>query len=221
MASEFDLSGSQLWPTMVFRRKWADYATYVDALCDHLYAVQTQSKENIASGVAIASKSMDGLFESDFDLLEAQVEPIQRLRQWIVETVAMAVGIANGHRGDPNLIRVEFTESWCHISNQGGFHDAHYHGNCSWCGIFYVRSASCRPTDATGAGNGISRFYSPIPTGGAIQDFGGQYLSSNRIDVTPQDGLLILFPSYLLHSGLPYKGDDDRLLIAFNTKSYL
>jgi hypothetical protein len=41
------------------------------------------------------------------------------------------------------------------------------------------------------------------------------------MDVPPIPGTLVLFPAYLLHSGLPYKGDKDRVLLAFNTTSTL
>jgi len=118
-------------------------------------------------------------------------------------------------------VRVEFPDSWSHITNDGGFHDAHYHGNCSWCGIYYVQSGDSRGTSASGVGNGISRFYSPIGTGALLNDYGNAYLTSNRIDITPVDGLLFLFPAYLLHSGLPYTGGEDRILIAFNSRSEL
>jgi hypothetical protein len=34
-------------------------------------------------------------------------------------------------------------------------------------------------------------------------------------------GTLVLFPAYLLHSGLPYKGDRDRVILSFNSRSTL
>ena len=64
----------------------------------------------------------------------------------------------------------------------------------------------------------MSRFYSPIGTGGAFSDYGNAYLSSNRVDITPVDGMLLLFPSYLLHSALPYRGEKDRIVISFNSQ---
>jgi hypothetical protein len=34
-----------------------------------------------------------------------------------------------------------------------------------------------------------------------------------------QEGLLLIFPSHLLHSGLPYRGESERLVIAFNAQA--
>jgi uncharacterized protein (TIGR02466 family) len=219
MADEHDLGGRQAWPTMFFYRKWKDHAAHAPGIVEHLYQRRDRNRGNIASGVAPAAKSGRGLYESDFDLLDAPHDGVRSLRAWFAETVAAAVSVANGGRVNPKRVRVEFPDSWAHITNDGGFHDAHYHGNCSWCGIYYVQAGDARGTEAAAPGNGVSRFYSPIPTGGMATDYGSAYLSTNRIDITPVDGLLILFPAYLLHSGLPYTGKADRILIAFNSRS--
>jgi hypothetical protein len=219
MADEYDLGGRQAWPTMFFYRKWKDHAAHAPGIIEHLYQRRARGGGNIASGVAHTAKSRGGLYESDFDLLDEPHDGIRAVRAWLAQTVAAAVSIANGGRVNPGRIRVEFPDSWSHITNDGGFHDAHYHGNCSWCGIYYVQAGDVRGTDASGPGNGVSRFYSPIGTGGLLNDYGNAYLTSNRIDITPVDGLLVLFPAYLLHSGLPYTGKTDRILIAFNSRS--
>ena len=113
------------------------------------------------------------------------------------------------------------TESWFHITNDGGYHDAHVHNKCSWCGIYYLQAGECTPTDESGPGNGINRLYSPLPSGGAYIDYGNQYRTMNQADIVPRDGLLLLFPSYLLHSALAYRGQRDRIAISFNSQTTL
>lgn len=224
MPGEFDLGGRQSWPTMFFYRKWKDHPAEAAGIIEHLYQSKASSSQNIASGVAPSAKAAHGLYESDFDLLKSDHAGVRKLAGWIEQTVRDAVIVANGNRVKPDQVRVEIPESWSHITNDGGFHDAHYHGECSWCGIFYVQAGDARPTAAGpsgAAGNGVSRFYSPVGTGGFLNDYGNAYLSSNRVDIAPVDGMLILFPSYLLHSGLPYSGKQDRVIIAFNSRSYL
>jgi hypothetical protein len=221
MADEYALGGRQAWPTMFFHRKWKEHPTHAPSIIRHLYERRDQAAARIASGVAPSAKSARGLYESDFDLLDADHDGIRSLRTWFQQTIADAVSVANGARSRPQKVSVEITDSWSHITNDGGFHDAHFHGNCSWCGIYYVQAGDSRGTDATGAGNGISRFYSPIGTGALLGDYGNAYLTSNRIDITPVDGMLLLFPAYLLHSGLPYAGKSDRIVIAFNSRSDL
>ena len=45
---------------------------------------------------------------------------------------------------------------------------------------------------------------------------GGNRLSSNAIDVTPEPGLLVLFPSYLVHEVVASAADSARISFAFN-----
>ena len=39
-----------------------------------------------------------------------------------------------------------------------------------------------------------------------------------RYKVRPQDGMLLVFPSWLLHFVNPYLSDDERISIAFNSR---
>jgi uncharacterized protein (TIGR02466 family) len=133
----------------------------------------------------------------------------------------MAVSHVNGGKAEPSRIEVEIPDSWYHITNDGGFHDAHYHGGCSWCGIYYVRLGDSGQKSGKGAPNGGSRFYSPHCGGGIYKDYGNKYLDSAYADPPVSDGTLLLFPAYLLHSGLPYRGEQDRIVIAFNSRSLL
>ena len=69
-----------------------------------------------------------------------------------------------------------------------------------------------------GAPNGANRFYSPLRAGGGFKDYGNRYLDFNYTDPPLRDGLLLLFPSYLMHSGLAYRGEKDRIVISFNSR---
>lgn len=221
MAAQQSIGVQRMWPTMFYVFQRADHAAEAPALIEYLYQLRREQEGQIASGVAPKAKSAEGLFEGDFDLLSRDHPSIKKLRAHIVRCVQVAVSHVNGGKDDPERIEVEIDDSWYHITNNGGFHDAHYHNGCSWCGIYYVRLGDAGPSPQGGAPNGGSRFYSPLVVGGAFKDYGNKYLNSNYIDPPINDGLLILFPSYLLHSGLPYRGEQDRIVIAFNSKSVL
>lgn len=40
----------------------------------------------------------------------------------------------------------------------------------------------------------------------------------DSIDVQPDEGMLVLFPSYLPHKAMAYEGDKDRIIISFNAQ---
>lgn len=218
------ISITDAWPTTMFLCDWPGNAECAPAIIDDLRNRAKAFKNPIASGIATSAKSATGLIESPLDLFRTTKEPnLVALIGWIAGCVRAAVSQVNGGVVPPEKLRVEFTESWFHITNNSGFHDAHTHGNCSWCGIYYLAAGDPDPVPESGstkAGNGVNRFYGPLPTGGMIRDYGNGYLGRYYIDVQPIEGRLVLFPSYLMHSALPYIGSADRIVLAFNTRTY-
>jgi uncharacterized protein (TIGR02466 family) len=216
----FDLQGVQAWPTMFFTRRWRDFATDGPSIIASLYELKSRQRRAVDSDVAVDAKSASGLYESGFDLLAEPHETLTKLRRFIESSVAVAAGVANGRQVPPEDLVVTIVDSWYHISNDGGFHDAHHHHGCSWCGIVYLRIGESGRRGQGGAPNGGSRFYCPLLHGGGYRDYGNRYLTVS-MDAPLEDGLLLLFPSYLLHAGLPYRGGEDRVLIAFNARVHV
>jgi uncharacterized protein (TIGR02466 family) len=215
------MTASPIWATNMYFCRWGDHQQEAPEIISHMYELRDKATSNISSGVAVAAKPQKGLFESKFDLFDTQHPGMKKLIAFIGNALCHAVSQVHQGRVLPNQIRAAAVESWCHITNDGGFHDSHQHHQCSWCGIFYLQSGDVEPPAAdSGARNGVNRFYSPIGIGGAYQDDGNAYLRNSNFDVTPEDGLLVLFPSYLLHSALPYSGKQDRVCIAFNSQIF-
>ncbi|MBU6275741.1 MAG: hypothetical protein KGQ61_03825 [Planctomycetes bacterium] len=224
MATESDggdgLRGVQAWATMFFLRQWRDFERWREPIVEHVRILRQRQRTTVDSDVAIGSKPAAGLAESDFDLFAHSADEFAALIEFIRGTVAMAATIANTPSGTPAELVVELVDSWYHVTNDSGFHDAHWHDGCSWCGIFYVAVGDSGPSPSGAAPNGGSRFYSPLLTGGGYRDFGNRYLTPS-LDVPIRDGMLLIFPSYLLHAALPYRGHADRIVIAFNARVHL
>ena len=224
MQQQNRISIMQAWPASLFFCDWPDQNERGARLAAHLQDVARGFSKSIESGVAASSKSAEGLVESPLDLFDTtENADLQALADWIRQSVSAVVAQVNGGQVPANRLDVRFNESWFHITNDGGFHDAHVHGNCSWCGIFYLASGDPDevPRDGTDkAGNGVNRFYAHIPTGGMADDYGSMYLRRSYIDVQPMDGRMVIFPSFLLHSALPYRGQRDRIIMAFNSQTY-
>src|SRR5262245_38540113 len=217
MSAAIAVVQSLAWPTVFYTATWPEHVEQAPAIIAYLRQRQAEFATNIASGVARIAKSQRGLVESDFDLFEWPHPGIARLKSFVERVLQGAVAQVNGSNAELERIRPVITESWFHITNDGGFHDAHVHEQCSWCGIYYLQAGDCSPTDESGPGNGVNRFYSPLPSGG-IGDYGNAYLRSNRVDVVPKEGTMVLFPSFIMHSALPYRGKQDRIVISFNSQ---
>ena len=211
----FDLQCFQAWTTMLFTRRWREFAGECPDIIAFLRELQSHQASAVDSNVAVAAKSGRGLYESDFDLFSQPHENLTKLLRFIESSLAMAASVANGQAVPPQDLVVTIVDSWYHITNDGGFHDAHHHHGCSWCGIVYLQIGESGRDASGGAPNGGSRFYSPLITGGLYRDYGNKYLNET-MDVPLEDGLLVLFPSYMWHGTVPFASDEKRLTCAFD-----
>lgn len=219
MQSKNQLQGLQLWPSMLFFQVWSDFSVYKDRILRSILELKNQQTQPIDSQIALNAKSAVGLYESNFDLFKSDRDGIPDLVRFIETSLKLAVSVAHSQLVTPSQLAVNFVDSWYHVTTSGGFHDAHWHHGCSWCGIFYLEIGDCQGGTAS-APNGGSRFYCPICIGGAYKDAGNRYMHPHY-DPTLENGLLLIFPSHLLHSGLPYFGDKPRVVIAFNAQIHL
>jgi uncharacterized protein (TIGR02466 family) len=121
------------------------------------------------------------------------------------------------------LMDLQFVGCWFQIQNGQAFHDVHTHGNCSWSGVYYAQIDTAERRHqhpALGKLNGVTRFYGPYTQyqAGAYMDMGNSYLQNNSIDIQPEEGMLVLFPTYLPHKAMAYEGDKDRIIVSFNVQ---
>ena len=106
--------------------------------------------------------------------------------------------------------RFELTTSWANKHSTSDFSQEHNHVNSLISGILFISI----PEDS---GNNV--FYNPNPNLGLSLEFNytdfNQY-NSNKIEMKPTAGDLLIFPSSLKHSVTKNKSNDDRYTIAFN-----
>jgi uncharacterized protein (TIGR02466 family) len=111
-------------------------------------------------------------------------------------------------------VTVEIHESWCHITRDGGYHDMHAHPGSSWSAIYYVDTGDMGAAEDK---NGVNRFYNPNNCGYA--DAGMAWVNRNTsIDFRAEPGMMVVFPSWLQHSAVVYRGKKDRIVIALNCR---
>ena len=198
-----------LWPVKMYDFQWPEHNIYKQELirvCDDLEA----SKK--ASGVAPGAKS--NLYESGFDFCKIDNPAVLAMSHFMKNSLFQAASDANKGLWQAGMnIQVEIHESWCHITQDGGYHDMHVHPNSSWSAIYYLELAD---TDVK-TKNGLNRFYRPYDV--MWTDAANAYLSrDNSIDINAEEGQLIVFPSFVQHAALTYRGKRPRYVIAINSQ---
>ena len=207
-----EFNASFLWGTPLIETKYPDHARHKEALVGYCYEFERKAKNPIESGVTVKRKA--NLYESRFDFFTHPMPEVQALRTFCAQALAEAVlKLINHAEGGAAVQRVavDLYESWIHITHEGGYHEVHNHPNCTWCGIYYLEPAECTVEPL----NGVNRFFSPVDI--MFDDPGTRAYPQKPISVKPEEGKLFMFPSYVKHLAVPYRGTRDRIIISFNS----
>jgi uncharacterized protein (TIGR02466 family) len=205
-----------LWPTPILVKTFPEHQSVNAELVKLFY----QHRE-LHGGAA------RNVYSSQDDLLQRYDHPaLKSLFGFISNSVfeiADAMNKPIWQQTAASKLQMHIVGAWFQIQNQYGFHDIHNHGNCSWSGVYYVQiddTAQREQHSVLGQRNGITRFYSHQLNllGGAHIDMGNAYLQQSTFDMTPKEGGLIVFPSWLNHKAMPYDGEKDRIIISFNAQ---
>ena len=104
---------------------------------------------------------------------------------------------------------IEITGCWANLYAPGAAHRAHSHPNNYLSAVYYVR---------TWPGADSINFHDPRSQAGVIRPPVTELTSANtdQVVVRVKDGMLLVFPSYLVHSVDANAGSESRVSVSFN-----
>ena len=86
---------------------------------------------------------------------------------------------------------------WSVVLKQGGYQKRHIHPESVISGVVYLQLPKESANEDKKEGNLV-------------------FPSNNMKMITPKEGMVVLFPSYLAHETIPIKSNEERICIAFN-----
>jgi len=100
-------------------------------------------------------------------------------------------------------------EMWLNKNGPGDFNKAHIHPNAILSGAYYVQAPE---------GSGNIELYDPVPARlmNVYPIKKRKRINSQAVEYRAEDGLLLIFPSWLQHAVQPNRSDDYRVSISFN-----
>ena len=191
------------------------FATHIDhyLLPDHetlnpelLAAIAGWRREDpgLASSNRLGWHSSRGLFrrgEAPFQVLQHQIRS------------ALANGVRRYWRDfDPARFGMA-CEGWVNVNGQGAFNTPHEHAAFHLSGCYYVSVPSESADDSSGA----LEFINPAGAGAAAFPNGAP-LVEPKMRLRPRAGMMVIFPSHVLHWVYPNQDAADRVSIAFNMR---
>jgi uncharacterized protein (TIGR02466 family) len=156
-----------------------------------------------------AVKSNIGGWQSEADFLTWGGSAVTTLGRYLATAVEIAT--AKLPLVAPNLkIKFELV-AWAAVNRKGDYNTSHVHPGATWSGVYYVDPGD-QPEQGLGA---VLELEHPIQA--MVMNFFPGLLPSTLV-VRPEAGLVILFPSCLVHNVRIYRGDRPRICVPFNAR---
>jgi len=115
--------------------------------------------------------------------------------------------------------------SWAIINRKNDYNLPHSHSNANWSCVYYVDAGNKieNPKNKAEKLSGNLILFDPrgslVDNSRIISNHDKMYedmFGDTKVTITPTAGLLLFFPSWLMHSVLPYKGTKPRIIISMN-----
>ena len=188
-----------LFPTPVWTLQLENYKSVNEAMFDYIKSKQKKD----ATG--ISKSNVKGWHSNDFNLNDK--EP-QNFIAFILPSIEQIMTDMNWEK-DKQTAKIN--NMWAIINTGGSANLRHQHGNSTISGAYYVRA----PIDS-----GDIVFYDPrpAPVYSHPNIVKPNLLNAQVNGISPKEGALVLFPSYLDHSVNENKSNEERIVISFNIR---
>ena len=183
--------------TPIWTSKIDNYKKINNMMSNYIYNLQERDPEGIIKS------NLKGWHSKNFDMKNDEPKNfIEAIKKNINETI-------NDMGWDLNNQVVTLSNMWAIINKKGAMNQKHHHSNSDLSAAYYV-------TAKDGCGDII--FYDPRPGKVYKHPLSNtpNLLNANNNGVSPEPGMLVLFPSYLEHSVNPNMSDHERIVISFN-----
>jgi uncharacterized protein (TIGR02466 family) len=128
--------------------------------------------------------------------------------RWLMNQVSTFVRGALGSYFDMEQPPdITMSSCWANAGGRGAWNTPHNHMPSHWSGVIYVQADGCQENEEDLGG--LIEFLNPYPVG---VHYGQQMTSTFE----PKNGLVLLFPAYLVHYVHPNRQDRTRISISFN-----
>ena len=188
-----------LFPTPVWTLQLDNYKIVNEQMYDYIKSEQSKDQ------AGINKSNVKGWHSKDFNLNED--EP-QKFISFILPAIEQVMIDMNWEKQKQTA---KINNMWAIINTGGAANLRHQHGNSTISGAYYVRAPK---------NSGDIVFYDPrpAPVYSHPNVTNPNLLNAQINGVSPKEGALVLFPSFLDHSVNENLSNNERIVISFNIK---
>ena len=183
--------------TPIWTSKIDNYEEINNMMNNYIYNLQEKDPEGVIKS------NLKGWHSKNFDMKDD--EP-KKFIEAIKKNINKAI---NDMDWDLSSQEVTLSNMWAIINKRGAMNQKHHHSNSDLSAAYYV-------TAKENCGDII--FYDPRPARVYKHPIAKKpnILNATINSISPEPGMLILFPSYLEHSVNPNLSEHERIVISFN-----
>ena len=186
-----------LFPTPVWTFSLDNYQDINEEMYNHIKSEQEKDQSGIYKS------NVKGWHSKDFDL---QGKEVQNFIAFISPSIEKVMADMNWEKQKQTA---KINNMWAIVNTGGAANLRHQHGNSTVSGAYYVRAPK---------NSGDIVFYDPrpAPVYSHPNVTNPNILNAQVNGITPKEGALVLFPSYLDHSVNENLSANERIVISFN-----
>ena len=185
------------FPTPVWTLQLDDYQSINEQMYKFIKITQSKDQQGISKS------NIKGWHSKDFNMQEN--EPKDFIK-FILPAIEQVITDMNWEKQKQS---VNINNMWAIINTGGSANLRHQHGNSTISGAYYVRAPK---------NSGDIVFYDPRPA--PVYTYpkavNPNLLNAQVNGISPKEGALVLFPSYLDHSVNENLSNEERIVISFN-----
>ena len=189
----------KFFPVPVFEQKLENYKELNPQLENFIYDLKKNNPEG-------QKRSNAGGWHSPFFNIN-ESEPVKKLISSFIKSLPEIMTEHMGWR--INKDKITILDMWSIVNKKNTFNVQHSHPNSLLSAAYYVKAKK---------NSGNIKFFDPKEMKTMyhppIQKF--NEISAEIIKIEPEEGKLLLFPSYLNHAVEENLSDEDRIVISFN-----
>ncbi len=185
------------FPTPVWTLQLSDYQSINKQMYKFIKITQSKDQQGISKS------NIKGWHSKDFNMQEN--EP-KNFIKFILPAIEQVITDMNWEKQKQSI---NINNMWAIINTGGSANLRHQHGNSTISGAYYVRAPK-------NSGNIV--FYDPRPAPVYTYPKAQKpnLLNAQVNGISPKEGALVLFPSYLDHSVNENLSNEERIVISFN-----
>ncbi len=199
---------NHFFSTPVFILQDQSYEKNVDALLTEIFHWRDTDEVDLV-------RSNKGGWHSPTDIFKRPEPGLRRVCQLMINCFGKCTKEI-APEFDPTGLAMQ-GEGWVNINPQHGFNVPHDHPGYTWSGVYYVRLPE--KNEPGGRSGSIELLDPRMNTAAMATDIArkSEYFSPKRT-LTPVNGMILIFPSYLRHWVYPNEEEVERISMAFNFK---